>query len=44
MGERGGASRSHEWIIVDEGLILLETILRTHVHMITMSERDEAEA
>ncbi len=27
-------------LIVDEGLILLEKILGTHVHMITMSERE----
>ena len=31
-------------VIIDEGLILLETILGTHIHMITMSERDEEEA
>lgn len=30
--------------IIDEGLMLLETILGAHVHMITMSEREEEES
>ena len=39
--ERGvGGHVRRSGVIIDEGLILLETILGTHVHMITMSERD----
>jgi hypothetical protein len=33
-----------EGFIIDEGLMLLETILGAHVHMITISEIDEVEA
>lgn len=31
-------------LIIDEGLILLEKILRTHIHMITISEREETDS
>ena len=33
-----------EGFIIDEGLMLLETILGAHVHMITISEIDEVES
>lgn len=40
---RGGVDSrvKREGVIVDEGLMMLEQMLGTHIHMITMSERED---